>query len=72
MIIIEKSWNLLFSHGHNSSLVHLYVVDSHATEDGEGLDEVLVVGGERQVVELKLINVGIFKKLKSSEGRYEH
>ena len=65
MIIIEKSWNLLFSHGHNSSLVHLYVVDSHATEDGEGLDEVLVVGGERQIVELKLINVGNSRAVRS-------
>jgi hypothetical protein len=47
--------DLLLGHSHDRLFVHADVVDTHAAEDGEGLDEVLVVLGEREVVELRSI-----------------
>lgn len=36
----------LLGHGHDGLLVHVGVVDAHATEDGERLHKVLVVLGK--------------------------
>lgn len=44
--------DVLLRYRHHSLFVHVRVVYAHTAEDGEGLDEVLVVLGEGQVVEL--------------------
>ena len=43
---------LLLGHGHTGRLVHPDVGDAHPAEDGEGLEEVLIIGGEGKIVEL--------------------
>ena len=48
----NPSSSLLLRHRHHRLLVHPHVVDAHAAENGEGLDEVLVVAGELEAVEL--------------------
>ena len=46
-------FHLLFRHGKYGGLVHFHIVDTHAAEYGKRFHKVLVVWGERQVVELK-------------------
>lgn len=41
----------LFGNGHHRPLVHVRIVDAHAAEDRKRLDEILVILGERQIVE---------------------
>ena len=45
-IIFTHLHHLLFGHGDAGSLIHPHVGDPHAAEDGEGLQEVLIIGGE--------------------------
>ena len=44
--------SLLLGHRYHRLLVHPHVVDSHAAEYRESLDEVLVVAGELEAVKL--------------------
>lgn len=43
--------NILLSNSNNSFLVHVRIMNSHTTENGKSLDEILVVLREWQIVE---------------------
>ena len=55
-IIFTHLHHLLFGHGHAGSLIHPHVGDPHAAEDGEGLQEVLIIGGEVGAGAVHLVN----------------
>ena len=54
--IIFTHLDLLFGHGDAGSLIHPHVGDPHAAEDGEGLQEVLIIGGEVRAGAVHLVN----------------
>lgn len=41
----------LFSNGDHRPLVHVRIMDAHSAEDSKGLDKVLVILSERQIIE---------------------
>ena len=55
-IIFTHLHHLLFGHGDAGSLIHPHVGDPHAAEDGEGLQEVLIIGGEVRAGAVHLVD----------------
>ena len=55
-IIFTHLHHLLFGHGDAGSLIHPHVGDPHAAEDGKGLQEVLIVGGEVRAGTVHLVD----------------
>ena len=56
ILLLSQLFHLLFGHGDAGSLIHPHVGDPHAAEDGEGLQEVLIVGGEVRAGAVHLVD----------------